>query len=177
LKTKLLSISHAIHASAALLIALSLMAMALPSDKLARLRASEKGFVHPVMSPRVSSNFGSRIHPINRLKRHHNGIDLAAPGGAAIRAITDGIVVFADPYKGYGNLVVLQHKEGLTSHYGHCEKIKVVPGQRVQAGQIIATVGQTGHVTGPHLHFEIRLNGQAQNPEDFIPGLTSSPRG
>jgi len=157
------------------LISLLLLALCFPSER-SKL-VSTKGYVHPVMTPRVSSPFGNRNHPIYKVRRHHNGIDLAAPEGAAIRAISEGLVVFADPYAGYGNLVVIQHAEGITSHYGHCKTIKVNPGTRVKAGEVIATVGSTGNVTGPHLHLEIRINGQPQNPEHFIPGLTEKPRG
>jgi murein DD-endopeptidase MepM/ murein hydrolase activator NlpD len=85
--------------------------------------------------------------------------------------VRGGTVVFADPYAAYGNLVVVKHDNGYTSHYGHCDKIRVRPGQRVKAGEFIATVGSTGRVTGPHLHFEIRRNGEALDPERLFPGL------
>jgi murein DD-endopeptidase MepM/ murein hydrolase activator NlpD len=98
-------------------------------------------------------------------------MDLAAPHGAAVRSIAEGIVIFADPYGGYGKLIVIQHRDGLTSHYGHLQEIKALPGQKVTAGQLIATVGSTGISTGPHLHFEIRVNGEPRDPEKFIPGL------
>ncbi len=128
-------------------------------------------FVYPLVGTRVSSDYGWRKHPIRKAVRHHEGIDLAAPEGALIRAVQSGTVVFADPYAGYGNLIVLRHNGGMTSHYGHCRIIKVKPGQRVNAGEIIGTVGSTGNVTGPHLHFEIRFDGQSRDPELFIPGL------
>lgn len=134
-------------------------------------------YVYPLMGTRVSSDFGSRKHPVLKAVRHHNGIDLAAPKGAAIRAIRSGIVIFADPYAGYGNLIVVKHNTGMTSHYGHCDKFKVRPGQPVKAGQIIGTVGATGMVTGPHLHFEIRINGNPHDPERFIPGLANDALG
>jgi len=157
------------------LISFLLLALCFPNERSKLLSA--KGYVHPVMTPRVSSPFGNRNHPIYKAVRHHDGIDLAAPEGAAIRAISEGLVVFADPYAGYGNLVVIQHPEGFTSHYGHCKTIKVSPGTRVKAGEVIATVGSTGNVTGPHLHLEIRIDGKPQNPEDYIPGLTGKPKG
>lgn len=128
-------------------------------------------FVYPLMGTRVSSDYGWRKHPVVKAIRHHEGMDLAAPEGALIRAIQPGTVVFADPYAGYGNLIVIKHAKGMTSHYGHCRTIKVRTGQHVNAGEIIGTVGSTGRVTGPHLHFEIRIDGKPYNPEDLIPGL------
>jgi murein DD-endopeptidase MepM/ murein hydrolase activator NlpD len=139
---------------------------------------SVTNFVYPVMGPRASSNFGIRKHPITKKPRkHHDGIDLAAPIGAIIRSIASGHVVFADRYGGYGNLIVIKHADGLTSHYGHCHETSVQVGQKVMAGDIIGTVGTTGHSTGPHLHFEIRRNGAAQNPERFLPGLAVPAQG
>jgi murein DD-endopeptidase MepM/ murein hydrolase activator NlpD len=129
-------------------------------------------FVYPLMGPRESSQYGLRRHPIKRkLRHHHDGIDLAAPKGAAIRAIAAGRVMYSDPFGGYGNLVVIKHESGLTSHYGHCDSLKVRVGQFVRPGDIIATVGNTGRSTGPHLHFEIRRNGEPQHPERILPGL------
>ena len=142
------------------------------------LGADEKvSYVYPLMSPRLSSGFGPRKHPIRKIRRHHNGIDLAAPKGAPIRAVDGGIVVFADPHKGYGKLIVVIHKNGLTSHYGHLNKISVELGAKVKPGQIIGEVGSTGMVTGPHLHFEIRRKGKPLNPERFIPGLALDGQG
>jgi len=134
-------------------------------------------FVYPVMGPRISSDYGSRRHPIKRFSHHHNGIDLAAPKGSPIRVIAEGQVVYADPYAGYGKLIVVRHKNGLTSHYGHCSKIDVQPGQQVRAGDIIGTVGSTGISTGPHLHFEIRKSGKPLDPEKVLPGLADSAQG
>jgi murein DD-endopeptidase MepM/ murein hydrolase activator NlpD len=105
------------------------------------------------------------------VRRHHDGIDLAAPVGAPIRAIAQGQVVYADPHGGYGRYIVVKHADGYTSHYGHCDKVEVSPGQRVAAGEILGTVGNSGVSTGPHLHFEIRRNGTPQNPEALLPGL------
>lgn len=134
-------------------------------------------YVYPIMSARLSSKFGERKHPIYRVSKHHKGVDLAAPMNAPIRAIAEGVVVFADNYKGYGNLVVIEHEDGLTSHYGHCHEIKVAPLDKIAAGEIIATVGKSGNVTGPHLHLEIRKNGKALDPQDFLPSLTSRASG
>ena len=128
-------------------------------------------YVYPLMGPRLSSDFGKRTHPIRKFVKHHSGVDLAAPEGAQIRSIQSGVVVYADPHGSYGKLIVVQHKFGVTSHYGHCKEILVRTGQRVSAGQLLGTVGSTGKVTGPHLHFEIRKDGQALNPESVMPGL------
>lgn len=138
---------------------------------------SAGGFVYPIMSPRLSSKFGPRRHPVRKVHRHHSGIDLAVPKGTPIRAIAGGTVVFADPYKGYGTLIVVQHPNGLTSHYGHCSKILAVVGRKVRAGEVIGEVGSTGLATGPHLHFELRENGKAINPEKFLADLTAVPQG
>ncbi len=134
-------------------------------------------FVYPVMTPRISSNYGMRKHPLLKFSRKHQGIDLAAEYDTPIRAVAAGTVVFADPYAGYGNLVAIQHKSGITTHYGHCQKIKVKPGQKIQAGTIIGTIGSTGMSSGPHLHFEIRINGIAQDPQQFIPDLAEHAEG
>jgi murein DD-endopeptidase MepM/ murein hydrolase activator NlpD len=139
--------------------------------------ASNEAYVYPIVAARMSSGFGDRKHPIYRVARHHKGIDLAAPKDTPIRAIRAGTVVFADPYAGYGNLIVILHDDGLTSHYGHCNSFETQIGAKVEAGHIIARVGSTGKVTGPHLHFEIRRNGVAENPEKFLPGLTAKALG
>jgi murein DD-endopeptidase MepM/ murein hydrolase activator NlpD len=104
------------------------------------------------------------------MKQHHEGIDLAAPHGAQIRSIADGQVIYSDPHGGYGKMVVVRHASGLTSHYGHCETLRVSIGARVKAGDVLGTVGSTGLSTGPHLHFEIRINGKATDPERYLPG-------
>jgi murein DD-endopeptidase MepM/ murein hydrolase activator NlpD len=137
----------------------------------------KNAYVYPLLATKVSSDYGLRKHPIKKAVRHHHGMDLAAPKGAPIRVIKSGMVVFADPYAGYGNLVVVQHGNGLTSHYGHCNTILVKPGQRVRAGQIIATVGSTGISTGPHLHFEMRIKGEPYDPERFLPGIADLAEG
>jgi murein DD-endopeptidase MepM/ murein hydrolase activator NlpD len=141
------------------------------------MATSRMAFVYPVMGPRMSSDFGVRKHPVKKVKRHHDGIDLAAPVGAPIRAIADGQVMYADPHGGYGKYIVIRHLNGFTSHYGHCDAMDVVPGSKVVAGQIIGTVGSSGVSTGPHLHFEIRRDGAAQDPERYLPGLADQAAG
>lgn len=130
-----------------------------------------KNLVYPIQGARTSSKYGLRKHPIKKRRIHHHGIDLAAPKSTAIRSIADGVVIYADPHGGYGKFVAIKHSNGITSHYGHCQSIKVGVGQRLKAGQIVATVGSTGLSTGPHLHFEIRRNGKPLNPELIFPDL------
>lgn len=161
-----------------LLLTLMLITPALVFGEAARLPVGAlPGLVYPLMTPRLSSDYGPRRHPVRKAVGHHHGVDLAAPAGAPIRAVRAGVVVFADPYGGYGNLVVIRHEQGMTSHYGHCQKLRVRPGQRVGAGQVIATVGSTGISTGPHLHFEIRVDGKPLDPEQLIPGLAAEAAG
>jgi murein DD-endopeptidase MepM/ murein hydrolase activator NlpD len=152
-------------------------ACAVPKMNSLVISTSRMAFVYPVMGPRMSSDFGLRKHPIKKARRHHDGIDLAAPVGAPIRAIADGQVMYADPHGGYGKYIVVRHLNGITSHYGHCDTMEVLPGHTVTAGQIIGTVGNSGASTGPHLHFEIRRDGEAQDPESFLPGLAEEAAG
>lgn len=133
--------------------------------------------VFPVMGPRKSSGFGIRVHPVRGFSSNHKGVDLAAPVGASIRSMASGQVIFADPYAGYGKLVVINHGQGVTTHYAHCDQLTVHTGQLVETGQIIAEVGSTGVSTGPHLHLEVRINGEALNPEIFFPGLGDKAEG
>jgi murein DD-endopeptidase MepM/ murein hydrolase activator NlpD len=136
-----------------------------------------ESFVYPVLGPRLSSDYGVRKHPIRKTRRHHHGVDLAAPVGAAIRSIAAGQVIYADPYGGYGKFVVIRHAHDMTSHYGHCDSINVNTGERVRAGQIIGKVGSSGSSTGPHLHLEIRQNGVPKDPEKVLPGLADPAQG
>ncbi len=117
---------------------------------------------------RVSSPFGSRVHPISGQERMHDGLDLAAPTGTPIRAARAGEVVFAGEKGGYGNAVVLEHRDGTTSLYGHASVLRVEAGQSVRAGEIVAEVGSTGHSTGPHLHFEVRRDGEPIDPRPLL---------
>lgn len=134
-------------------------------------------FVYPVMAPKLSSVFGKRKHPIRKVIRHHDGLDLAAPTGADIRSVAEGYVVFADSYGSYGLLVVVRHQNGMTTHYGHCSQIRAKTGQFVKAGQIIGKVGETGGATGPHLHFEIRKNGKPLDPKLLVPDIAAQAEG
>lgn len=113
---------------------------------------------------RVSSGFGSRFHPIDKKMKFHAGLDLAVPTGTSVRAAADGVVKFAGASGGYGNLVILEHPDGRETRYGHLKQILVSEGEKVSAGQQFALSGSTGKSTGPHLHFEVRENGQVVNP-------------
>ncbi|MEG8018884.1 MULTISPECIES: M23 family metallopeptidase [Sphingomonas] len=116
------------------------------------------------VSGRITSNFGLRMHPLLGFTRMHKGLDIGAPYGAPIHAMTDGIVAFAGRTGGYGNFVKLMHGGGMASGYGHMSRIAVSSGTRVRQGQVIGYVGSTGMSTGPHLHWEVWKNGAAINP-------------
>ena len=127
----------------------------------------KKGFeTQPVPGSRISSPFGVRVHPILGYLRMHTGIDYAAPTGTPIHAPSDGIVEFRGPKGGYGNTVILRHNDSMQTLYGHMSAFSAnaAPGQRVRAGDIIGFIGTTGRSTGPHLHYEVRLNGVPVNP-------------
>ncbi len=117
----------------------------------------------------VTSPFGMRISPISGKWLMHKGVDLAAPTGTPIKACKSGTVTYAIAMNPtYGNYVVLDHGGGMTSLYGHMSKILVKKGQKVAIGEVIGKVGATGLATGPHLHFEIKLNGEPQDPLKYI---------
>jgi murein DD-endopeptidase MepM/ murein hydrolase activator NlpD len=139
--------------------------------------SSAHSIVFPLMAPRISSTFGSRNHPVRKVHRHHNGIDLAAPENSHVRAVAAGLVVFADEYAGYGKLVTIKHQDGYISLYGHLNDIRVNPGKRVNPGDIIGRVGSTGLATGPHLHFEWRKNGKSIDPLKVFPALAKDATG
>lgn len=115
----------------------------------------------------VGGQLTSRYGP--RGGRWHRGIDIAGPAGREIRAAKSGTVVLAGWYGGYGKAVIIDHGGGFSTLYGHTSKILVSEGERVEKGQVIALVGSTGRSTGPHLHFETRVNGNPVNPFRFLP--------
>jgi len=120
-------------------------------------------FSWPAHGP-ITSPFGYRISPITGGREFHTGIDIGADYGAPILASADGIVIYAGWYGGYGNVEIIDHGSGLSTLYAHCSVLYAVVNQRVQRGQVIALVGATGWATGPHLHFEIRVNGVPVDP-------------
>lgn len=121
-----------------------------------------------VSGKRISSLYGSRIHPITGRRRFHDGLDIAATHGNGVYAYTDGKVVQAGWNGGYGVSVLIDHGNGLKTRYGHLSKVNVRVGQRVKTGERIGAVGSTGNSTGPHLHFEIIKWGQTKNPLNYI---------
>ncbi|HZG74446.1 MAG TPA: peptidoglycan DD-metalloendopeptidase family protein [Paenibacillus sp.] len=121
-------------------------------------------------SERVTSYFGTRTHPITKKKHTHSGIDIGAPGGTTIVAAAAGEVILAQWYGGYGNCVIIEHKDGFRTLYGHIRSggIKVKVGDMVNAGDKIAEVGSTGNSTGNHLHFGVYVNNEAVDPEPYL---------
>jgi murein DD-endopeptidase MepM/ murein hydrolase activator NlpD len=116
----------------------------------------------------VTSDFGSRLDPYTSERVMHAGLDIAGPHGKEIVAPSDGTVVFAGLEGGYGNVLVIDHGYGIKTRYGHLASINVKPGEKVKRGDNVAMLGNTGRSTGPHLHYEVRVNGVAQNPRKFI---------
>ena len=118
----------------------------------------------------VTSEFGWRLDPITGRPSGHSGIDLAVPIGTPIRAALPGTVITSTYNKaGYGNYVMLDHGNGLVTLYGHCSQLLARQGQTVEAGDVIALSGSTGRSTGPHLHFEVRVNGERTEPRKYLP--------
>lgn len=124
--------------------------------------------VNPVASAYRSSSYGWRIDPIRGSKAFHEGLDFPAASGTKIFAAGDGIVTASERTHDYGNLVKVNHGSGLETRYAHASKRLVKNGERVVKGQVIALVGSTGRSTGPHLHYEIRLNGSPLDPRKYI---------
>lgn len=124
-------------------------------------------FMWPVAGS-LRSGFGWRFHPIFGTNRFHSGIDLTAPHGTLVKAGDGGQVIQAGYFGGYGYSVMLYHGGGFATWYAHLSSIRCAAGQFVARGQVIGLVGSTGWTTGPHLHFEVRINGAAQNPLQYL---------
>ena len=122
----------------------------------------------PVPGAPITSPYGYRIHPIYGTSRLHTGIDYGANEGVAIRASADGVVVSASWYGGYGNATVIDHGGGIATLVGHQSSMSVSAGQKVTQGQTVGRVGCTGDCTGPHVHFEVRVNGDPVNPANYF---------
>ncbi len=122
----------------------------------------------PVEFSRVTSGFKMRMHPILKTWRAHLGTDFAAPTGTAVRTVGDGVVEFAGVQNGFGNVVFVKHRNQHVTVYAHLSRIDVRQGQSVDQGQTLGAVGSTGWATGPHLHFEFRVNGQHQDPQTIV---------
>jgi murein DD-endopeptidase MepM/ murein hydrolase activator NlpD len=126
--------------------------------------------IQPVLNQdltRVASGYGWRIHPVYHTSRFHAGMDFTAPEGTDIYATGNGKVVLAEWKSGYGNCIEIDHDYGYITLYGHLSKILVRAGQTVHRGDIIGLIGSTGLSTGPHLHYEVHLNGNVMNPQNY----------
>lgn len=140
---------------------------------LARMEALERGLdgvpqVLPARAPMLTSSYGYRRDPFTRRLAMHSGLDFKGPLGSPIYAAAKGTVTFAGRKAGYGNVVEVSHSNGLMTRYAHMSKFRSRPGQAVEAGDVIGAIGSTGRSTGPHLHFEVRINNRAVNPRPFL---------
>ena len=116
----------------------------------------------------ISSPFGYRIHPVLGVSKLHTGIDIPAPTGTPAVAVASGTVIYSGVQGSYGNTVMIRHDNGLVSLYAHNSSLVVKVGDKVKKGQVVTKIGSTGRSTGPHLHFEIRVNGTPQNPLNYL---------
>jgi len=122
----------------------------------------------PVDAAYNSSSYGWRVDPFNGHRAFHEGLDFTADSGTPIFAAADGVVTVAEHESGYGKIVKINHGSGLETRYAHASRLLVKPGERISKGQVVAEVGSTGRSTGPHLHYEIRLNGIALDPRKYL---------
>lgn len=126
-------------------------------------------FVWPVpASQRITSYYGYRVHPVYKTKKFHSGIDIGASYGVDILAAADGTVTLATTNGGYGKCIIINHGSGISTLYGHNSTLLVSVGSKVTKGQVIAKAGSTGVSTGPHLHFEVRINGSTTDPLQYL---------
>lgn len=133
-----------------------------------RLQKEVKPSGWPVEGGWISSNFGLRTDPFTGRRAQHYGMDFAGRDGSAVLAVAAGVITEAGPRFGYGNLVEINHGNGYVTRYGHNKNVSVKVGQRVHKGQRVAAMGSTGRSTGPHVHFEVLLNGRVVNPIKYI---------
>jgi murein DD-endopeptidase MepM/ murein hydrolase activator NlpD len=129
----------------------------------------------PVAFSRKTSGFSMRLHPIFQTMKAHLGVDYAAPTGTPALTVGDGVVEFSGVQGGFGNVVIVRHGSNHSTVYAHLSRILVRKGQSVQKGQTIGAVGSTGWSTGPHLHFEFRVNGVHVDPDKVIQQAQSTP--
>ena len=126
-------------------------------------------FAWPVPSSgRITSNYGYRVHPVHKTKKFHSGLDIGAPYGTDIVAAADGTVTLATVNGGYGKCIIINHGSGISTLYGHNSSLLVSSGAKVTRGQVIAKAGSTGVSTGPHCHFEVRINGATTDPLQYL---------
>ncbi len=119
----------------------------------------------------ITSGFGKRMSPLTGEPGRHMGVDIANETNTPIRVTADGLVTYTGWQTGYGRLVVVEHGYGFSTRYGHCARVGVRVGQEVKRGQVVAYIGSTGHSTGSHCHYEVRLHGMPVNPEKYLPTL------
>lgn len=124
----------------------------------------------------LTSGFGPRNDPINGKAAFHKGIDIGAPTGTDIHSVREGRVIFAGPHGGHGNLVEIDHGNGVITRYAHCSVIGVKEGQWVHENEVVGQVGNTGHSTGPHLHFEVHVDGRAVDPLAYFDSPLQPPK-
>ena len=122
----------------------------------------------PLEDARLTSDYGMRTHPVLKRRLGHKGVDLAAPTGTPIYATADGFVSKAERFSSYGNFVSIEHGARIQTRYAHMSSIAIAPGTRVSKGDLIGYVGSTGRSTGPHLHYEVRIDGEAVNPVPYM---------
>jgi murein DD-endopeptidase MepM/ murein hydrolase activator NlpD len=131
--------------------------------------------IWPVVGP-LRSGVGMRSNPFGGSSiEYHKGQDIAAPTGTPVSAAADGVVVIAGWVRGYGNGIYIDHGNGISTRYGHLSRIDVVVGQTIKQGQHLGLVGSTGRSTGPHLHYEVRINGEPTNPLNYLPPPPTAP--
>jgi murein DD-endopeptidase MepM/ murein hydrolase activator NlpD len=130
--------------------------------------------INPVETMMLSSSFGYRRAPTRGASRNHKGLDIPGPVGTPIFATADGIVGRAQWVRGYGKYVELEHGNAIETRYGHMSALNVSAGQRIRKGDIIGFMGSTGRSTGSHLHYEVRIGGEAVNPASFLASTNSS---
>lgn len=145
-----------------------IMAMESSSKQSKKDMAIGSGNMCIPIQAQITSPFGWRRHPIFGVRRFHTGIDLAAPNHSPIKAADSGNILYTGWYGGYGKVVIVSHGKGKATLYAHLSKIAVLAGKNVTKGDIIGYEGTTGFSTGPHLHFEVRVNGKPNNPLDFV---------
>ena len=149
----------------------SLQSMISKNKGSSNVKVASAGFVKPI-GGRITSPFGWRTHPIFNSRTFHSGVDIGGPNGGGIKASNSGKVIYSGWYGGYGKVVILDHGtingKPTTTLYAHMSSIRVKQGQHVNKGEVVGYEGTTGYSTGPHLHFEVRINGKPNNPLNYI---------
>ena len=140
-------------------------------EQVAVRRASILRFTPTIWPVRgmITSHYGNRLDPFNGDSEMHFGLDIAALYGSLVHAPADGIVIYAQRKSAYGNLIILDHGNGLTTRYGHLSRFNVQVGQTIRRNDMIGFVGTSGRSTAPHLHYEVRMNDRPINPRTYLP--------